>query len=143
MEYEATRPMPAESRIVFDAASDTSTMHHWIPDDVDVHEMGPGVRETDGRFTGMDRERNGLVRASADRLRLEWGSRDRPDYSGWLQVTDRPDGRSEAVLHLSFLGDQPPATGGTETRNRTQRMLQESLDRLADEVGRRVTRPRA
>lgn len=141
MEYEASRRMPADSRIVFDVASDTSTMHRWLPEQIDVHEVAPGVTEAEGRFVGSKRERNGLVRSSPERLRLEWGSRGRPDYAGWLQVVDQADGTSEVVVHLSFLRDRPQSDGRGQIRKATLRLIERSLDRLAAEVGRRVGQP--
>ncbi|MEU6037201.1 SRPBCC family protein [Actinomadura sp. NPDC047616] len=139
MEYEASRTMPADGRVVFDIAADTGTMHRWLPGEIDVHEIAPGVAEAEDHAYGVDRE--GVMRTSPEQFRLEWGSRGTPDYTGWLQVMDHPGGTSEVVVHLSFLGDQPEATGASRARDHAERELRHSLDRLAEEVARRVGQP--
>jgi hypothetical protein len=139
MEYEARRRMPADGRVVFDTAADTETMHRWLPEEIHVHEIAPGVAEAEAVAHGVERE--GAMRTSSREFRLEWGTRAGPDYAGWLQVTDHPGGTSEVVVHLSFLGDQPEATGALWARDATERSLRRSLDRLAKEVDRRVGRP--
>lgn len=139
MEYEATRGMPAESRIVFDVASDVSTMDRWLPEEIHVHDIASGLPEPDAH---SDEETyQGSMRTVPERFRLEWGVKERPDYTGWLQVTDAGAGSSEVVAHLSFRGDQPQAGGSDQVRDDVQRSLERSLDRLAEEVGRRVTQP--
>ncbi|MFC5748554.1 hypothetical protein [Actinomadura rugatobispora] len=133
MEYEAERPMPADSRTVFQVAADVWAMRHWIPEDVVLRPLADDLVEVRGR----DRV---LLRRVPDQLRLEWGILARPDYTGWLQVLDRADGRSSVLAHLSFLGDQPQNTGSKRVRAETQRLLEESLGRLAEEVTRRSVR---
>jgi hypothetical protein len=54
---------------------------------------------------------------------------------------DNPGGTSEVVVHLSFLGDQPEATGETQAYDHAERELRQSLDRLAQEVARRAGQP--
>ncbi|MBA9003918.1 SRPBCC family protein [Thermomonospora cellulosilytica] len=139
MEYEATRGMPAESRVVFDVASDVSTMDRWLPEEIHVRDIAPGLAEADAE-TGRETHQ-GLMRKVPEQLRLEWGIKERPDYTGWLQVTDAGAGASEVVVHLSFLGDQPEASGSGRAGDVTRRSLERSLDRLAEEVGRRVAQP--
>ncbi|REE95854.1 SRPBCC family protein [Thermomonospora umbrina] len=143
MEYEASRAMPAESRIVFDIAADVAAMHRWLPEEITVRSIADDLAEADSRFYDVREDRDGLMRKAPEQLRLEWGSRGRPDYAGWLQVSDQGAGTSEVVVHLSFLADQPAALGSNRARDVTQRLLQHSLDRLAEEVGRRVTQPGA
>ncbi|TNY36894.1 SRPBCC family protein [Thermomonospora catenispora] len=139
MEYEATRGMPAESRIVFDVASDVSTMSRWLPEEIHVRDIAPGLAEADARTERTTHQ--GLMRTAPERLRLEWGVKDRPDYAGWLEVTDAGAGASEVVAHLSFRGDQPEASDSGRAREEAQRSLERSLDRLAEEVARRVAQP--
>lgn len=161
MECESSRDMAADSRTVFEIAADVSTMHRWLPGEIHVHEVAPGIAEaevatgrppdtgdrpaaghagtggTDRASRGAD-EPDALMRTSPDRLRLEWGTRGRPDYTGWLQVTDQADGTSEVVVHLSFLGDAAEGTHETPPEDAARRELERSLDRLADEVERRT-----
>jgi hypothetical protein len=33
---------------------------------------------------------------------MEWGAEADRDYSGWLQVSGREDGKSEVTVHLNF-----------------------------------------
>ena len=139
MEYEASRTMPADSRVVFDIAADTQTMHRWLPGEIDVHETAPGVAEAADHAHGVERE--GVMHSSPEQHRLEWGSRGTPDYAGWLQVRDHDGGMSEVVVHLSFLGDQPEAKGASQAKEHAERELRRSLDRLAEEVARRASQP--
>ncbi|WP_067489305.1 hypothetical protein [Actinomadura hibisca] len=135
MEYEAERAMPAGSGTVFGVAADVATMERWLPREIDVQRIADDLAEGEVGDDGADV----LMRAVPDQLRLEWGLRSRPDYTGWIQVMDRADGASSVVAHLSFLGDQPQASGATRTREATQQLLERSLDRLADEVERQAS----
>lgn len=136
MEYEANRRMPADSRTTFDVAADLNRIGNWLPGELHVEPAEPGVIKADGDLLPSDETHEGLWRVSDDQLRLEWGSRDVPDYSGWLQVADQQDGGSEVTLHLSFLADQPEASGDARRHTETQRLLEQSLDRLAGEIRR-------
>jgi uncharacterized protein YndB with AHSA1/START domain len=135
-EYEASRVMPADSDVVFAVVSDLESANRWLPAEIHVHDQGEPVVEADGERFGSDPPHEGLYRVSPEQLRLEWTGRDDPDYAGWLQVSDRAGGGSEVTLHLSFLGKQPEAR--PSQHDRTQRMLESSLDRLAEEVGARA-----
>ncbi|MGK5554470.1 SRPBCC family protein [Actinomadura kijaniata] len=134
MEYEAEREMPADSRTVFGVAADVGTMERWLPREIDVRRIATDLVE--GEADGDEV----LMRAVPDQLRLEWGLHGRPDYTGWIQVMDRADGASTVVAHLSFLGDQPEASGATHSREATQRLLEGALDRLADLVEQQAAR---
>jgi hypothetical protein len=135
MEYEESRRIQAGSAMVFDVAAELG----WLPEEIETREIADDLVEAHSRETGADAAHAGLLRRVPDQLRLEWGLRERPDYAGWLQVNDQADGASEVVVHLSFLGDErPEARGASRAVDRTNRMLRRSLDRLADEVARRV-----
>ncbi|POM26553.1 hypothetical protein BTM25_09540 [Actinomadura rubteroloni] len=137
MEYEESRRILAGSAIVFDVAAELG----WLPEEIETREIADDLVEAHSRDIGADAAHAGLLRRVPDQLRLEWGLRERPDYAGWLQVNDQADGASEVVVHLSFLGDErPEARGAARAVDRTNRMLRRSLDRLADEVARRVPR---
>ncbi|MBW8486595.1 SRPBCC family protein [Actinomadura parmotrematis] len=136
MEYESERAMPADSRTVFDVASDASALGRWLPADIHVHAIASDLVE--GEEAGV--AEGVLMRVVPDQLRLEWGTRRTPDYTGWLQVADRADGASSVTVHLSFLGDHPQAHPSGKERNAVQAMLEESLGRLADVVTGRVAR---
>ncbi|MFC5831848.1 SRPBCC family protein [Nonomuraea insulae] len=134
-EFEATRGMPAESMVVFGVASDLEIMDRWLPQGLSVHDTGPGTLEADGSLVPGTGKHEGLFRATEDQLRVEWGGRDHPDYSGWLQVSDSAGGTSEVTVHISLLDEKESGARADEVRE----LLDRSLDRLADEVQRRVS----
>ncbi|MCF6468762.1 hypothetical protein FAF44_10225 [Nonomuraea sp. MG754425] len=134
-EFEATRGMPAESMVVFGVASDVEIMDRWLPRGLSVHGSGPGTIEADGSLVPGAGRHEGLFRASEEQLRVEWGGRDHPGYAGWLQVSDSAGGLSEVTVHLSLLDETEPGSRAGEVRA----LLERSLDRLADEVRRRVS----
>ncbi|MEW9550745.1 hypothetical protein [Nonomuraea sp. NPDC050783] len=133
-EFEATRGMPAESGLVYGVASDVAVMDRWLPRGLHVSGSGPNTVEAEGDLVPGEGAHEGLFRAQEDQLRVEWGGRDHPDYAGWLQVFDSADGRSEVTVHISLL-DEP---GSGARADEVRELLDLSLDRLADEVSRRV-----
>ena len=128
--------MPAEAEIVFDVMADVDRMADWLPTTLDVQDTGPNRVGVAGEADGRRYEGEGLFRAQADQLRIEWGSSG-PDYAGWAQVYHGGVGTSEVNLHLSFLGDQPQTHGG-EAAERTRQEMREALERLERIVARRV-----
>jgi hypothetical protein len=140
-EYEAARVMPAGAEYVFDVAADVETMASWLPTAMDVHETSPDVVHVSGDAAGHHYEADGLFRAEKDQLRVEWGSRDTPDYAGWLQVShagdaEHEDRSSEVTLHLSFFGHQPQSHRG-HAADETRQGLDDALEKLELEVARR------
>lgn len=133
-EFEATRGMPAESTIVFGVASDVEIMDRWLPQGLSVHDAGPGAVEAEGELVPGSGHHEGRLRVFAERLRVEWGGLDHPEYAGWLQVADAASGTSEVTVHIS-LPDEP---GSGPRADEVRELLDRSLDRLADEVGDRV-----
>jgi ribosome-associated toxin RatA of RatAB toxin-antitoxin module len=136
MEYEESRRMPASADVVFDIMSDIETMRRWLPTTIEVEDAGPDRVHIEGDASGQHYAADGLFRAEKDQLRMEWGS-EGPDYAGWAQVYHEGDNASEVNLHLSFFGKQAEAHRGAAA-DRTRAEMQEALDRLADEVSRRV-----
>jgi uncharacterized protein YndB with AHSA1/START domain len=131
-EYERSRTMAASSEIVFQVASEIETMDRWLTTMTDVSEAAPEVLHVEGDVGGRHYEAEGLYAARPEQLRMEWGSRDTDDYSGWLQVADSGAGASETTIHLSFRGvDRPPA-------DEVEKGLDAALGRLADQVRTRV-----
>jgi uncharacterized protein YndB with AHSA1/START domain len=137
MEYEESRGMPAEAEIVFDVLSDVDKMERWLPTAMQVESAGPDKVHVEGGGDGFHYDTEGLFRARPEQLRIEWGS-EGPDYAGWAQVYHSGAGASEVNLHLSFFGDQPQAHEGAEAEE-MRKGMREALDRLAEEVTRRVT----
>jgi len=140
MEYEESRRMPAAADVVFDIMSDLDTMQRWLPTTMEVEDAGPDRVHVEGTVEdgagGHHYATDGLFRAEKDQLRMEWGS-EGPDYAGWAQVYHGGDDASEVNLHLSFFGDQPEAHRGAAA-DRTRQGMQEALQRLEEEVARRV-----
>src|SRR5215207_10134460 len=137
MEYEESRGMPADAEIVFDVMADVATMERWLPTTMDVETAGPDKVHVEGEADGHHYTAEGLFRAQQDQLRIEWGS-EGPDYAGWAQVYHSGAGASEVNLHLSFFGEQPQAHSGAEA-DKTRQGMREALERLEEEVTRRVT----
>src|SRR5215207_1717562 len=137
MEFEESRGMPAEAEIVFDVLCNLDTMERWLPTAMQVESAGPDRVHVEGEEGDRHYDAEGLFRARPDQLRIEWGS-EGPDYAGWAQVYHSGAGSSEVNLHLSFFGDQPQAHEGADAEQMRQGM-REALDRLEEEVTRRVT----
>lgn len=129
-EFERSRVIDVPRETVFAVANDPDRLAEWLPEGVDVEPHDDGTVTATGEVV-PDAPRDGLLGGSPDQLRMEWGSRGDGRYAGWLQVMEAGPQRSEAVIHLSFLGDQPQAHFGTED-DRVVGMLDEALDRLAD-----------
>ena len=132
--------MPAPADVVFDIMSDVETMQRWLPTTMEVADAGPDRVHIEGTVDdgagGHHYATDGLFRAEKEQLRMEWGS-EGPDYAGWAQVYHEGDDASEVNLHLSFFGSQPEAHRGAAA-DRTHAGMQEALERLAQEVARRV-----
>jgi hypothetical protein len=137
-EYEAARGMPADSVVVFGIASDVALVNRWLPQGLWVRDSGPNTLEAGGEVVPGEGKHEGLFNASPEQLRVEWGGRDHPGYAGWLQVADGESGASEVTVHLSLL-DEPAEKTSPERAAEVQGMLEDSLGRLAEEVGRRAT----
>jgi hypothetical protein len=134
-EYEAARRMPAGSGVVFDIASDVERMDRWLPRGLWVRNSAPNTLEAVGELVPGEGRHEGLIDSSREQLRVEWGGRDHPGYSGWLQVSDSADQTSEVTVHLSMQDVRETPQQVIEVH----RMLAESLTRLADEVDRQVS----
>ena len=128
--------MPAPADVVFDIMSDINTMQRWLPTTIEVEDAGPERVSIEGDADGHHYATDGLFRVEKDQLRIEWGS-EGPDYAGWAQVYHEGDAASEVTLRLSFFGRQPAAHRGAAA-DRVRTGMQEALERLAEEVARRV-----
>lgn len=126
-EFERSRRMPAPADQVFRQASDVGGLDLWMPRELHVREEEPPAVTVHEDQTGEDER--ALLRAEQDQLRMEWGTRDVDRYAGWLQVAGIDDDSSDVTVHLSFFdeGHTPPAEA-------VERALDESLERLAEQV---------
>lgn len=135
MEYEASRAMPASKQQAYQVAADVERMETWLPTTFDVGVNADGTVHIEGEAPGGQRySRDGLWSARDEQLRLEWGSEEDGRYAGWLQFTGIEDDASEAVLHLSFLGEQEMAAEHDEQMDVG---MAQALDRLAAVVAAR------
>lgn len=132
-EFERERAMPAPAERVFSVASDVHRLGEWLPGVITVRPDEPEGLDVDVHDPAGEYEAPGVLGASREQMRLEWGRRGSPDYSGWLQVSSAEGGSSYATLHLSFHGDQPAAHGGGAAQD-VENRLDESLTRLAELV---------
>lgn len=135
MEYEASKAMPAGKQTAYAVAADLDRMASWLPTTFEVALNRDGTVHVEGEADGHPYAADGLLGARDQQLRLEWGSDEDGRYAGWLQFTGIEDDASEAVLHLSFLGDQPQAH---QRDPEMQRGLEEALERLAQAVAERT-----
>ncbi len=130
-EYERSRTMPALPEHVFDEVSGVDRLGSWLPEDLHVSaEELPAVTVHEDR-TGADEP--GLFRASPERMRVEWGTRDTGAYAGWLQVAGIASGASEVTIHLSFF-DENDDPGEAVVND----ALTRSLERLEEQIRLRV-----
>ncbi|MGH3313639.1 MAG: SRPBCC family protein [Streptomyces sp.] len=132
-EHERSRTVAALPEVVFEQASDVGQIDTWLPRELHVRPgEPPGVTVHDDD-TGRDAE--ALLRARRDQLRLEWGTREDARYGGWLQVEGIGGGASQVTVHLSFFDE-----GHAPADNEVTVALDESLDRLAEQVRLRADR---
>ncbi len=126
-EYERSRTMPAQPEHVFDQATNVAQLDAWLPDalHVDVEDPPAVTVHEDGSGEDMP----ALLRSAPDQMRMEWGTRERGSYTGWLQVAGIGSGASEVTVHLSFFegGHDPGEQAVYEA-------LEGSLRRLEDQV---------
>ncbi|MEU5116063.1 SRPBCC family protein [Streptomyces longwoodensis] len=102
-EYERSRTMSAQPEQVFDQAAQVEQMDTWLPDALHVRaEDPPSVTVHEDR---TDEDTSATLRSRPDQMRIEWGTRERGGYTGWLQVAGVDSGASEVIVHLSFFDD--------------------------------------
>ncbi|GAA2474122.1 SRPBCC family protein [Streptomyces thermolineatus] len=132
-EYERSRTLPALPELVFDQVADPGLADRWLPHELHLRPESPPavtVHEDDDRG-GHDVA--ALFRAEPDQMRVEWGTRADGHYAGWLQVAGIGSGASEVTVHLSFFDEEH-----APDRETVSRALDESLDRLGEQVGMRT-----
>ncbi|MEU3288562.1 SRPBCC family protein [Streptomyces longwoodensis] len=130
-EYERSRTMSAQPEQVFDQAAQVEQMDTWLPDALHVRaEDPPSVTVHEDR---TDEDTSATLRSRPDQMRIEWGTRERGGYTGWLQVAGVDSGASEVIVHLSFFDDaRDPGEDAVGNA------LDTSLRRLEEQVRLRV-----
>ncbi|MFI9284447.1 SRPBCC family protein [Streptomyces werraensis] len=130
-EYERSHTMPAPPQQVFDQAANVGQMGDWLPGELHVRaEELPAVTVHEDR---TDEDTSALLRAQRDQMRIEWGTRERGGYAGWLQVAGIDSGASEVTVHLSFFD-----AGHDPGEEQVTGALDDSLRRLERQVRLRV-----
>ncbi|MCS0604887.1 SRPBCC family protein [Streptomyces sp. LP11] len=130
-EYERSRTMPAQPEQVFDQAANAGQLDAWLPEELHVEVADPPAVTVHEDRSGQDLP--AVLRAEPDQMRLEWGTRERGGYTGWLQVAGIDSGASEVTVHLSFFD-----TEHDPGERAVQDALDGSLRRLEDQVRLRV-----
>ncbi|MFH8795875.1 SRPBCC family protein [Streptomyces sp. NPDC017941] len=130
-EYERSRTMPAQPEHVFDQAANVDQLETWLPEALHVRPGDlPAVTVHEDR---TDEDLSAVLRARPEQMRLEWGTRDQGNYTGWLQVAGTDGGVSEVTVHLSFFDDShDPGEKAVHDA------LDTSLQRLEEQVRLRV-----
>ncbi|MDO0929297.1 SRPBCC family protein [Streptomyces sp. TG1A-8] len=130
-EYERSRTVPAQPEHVFDQAANVAQLDAWLPGGLHVHaQESPSVTVHEDR---KDQDTSALLRSDRDQMRIEWGTRERGGYTGWLQVSGIDSGASEVTVHLSFFDD-----GRDPGERAACDALEDSLRRLEEQVRLRV-----
>ncbi|EHK89287.1 SRPBCC family protein [Saccharomonospora azurea] len=130
-DFEQTRVIDADPRVVFDIASTLTSLDSWTPEGVEVEPEGEGTLHAWVASGSEVRDQTGYVDADRDRMRLRWGGQD-TGYEGWLQIEPHGDGGSNATLatlHIEFAGDAPETLGGEQSADVDSR-IEQALDRL-------------
>lgn len=128
-EYEQSLAVPVSADRLFAVLRDPERVPQWAP----VIDQAEHTESDVVHVEGEVGEGDALWRAQDDQRRVEWGSRGTGEYAGWVQVYESgtdPDA-SEAVIHLSFLGDQPQTHGG-QAAQQVEDELREALQRLSE-----------
>lgn len=133
-DFEQTRVIDADPRVVFDIASTLTSLDSWTPEGVEVEPEGEGTLHAWVASGSEVRDQTGYVDADRDRMRLRWGGQD-TGYEGWLQIEPQGGGGSNATLatlatlHIEFAGDAPETLGGEQSADVDSR-IEQALDRL-------------
>jgi uncharacterized protein YndB with AHSA1/START domain len=134
-EFEHSVTIDAPVDDVFAFVSDVRNLAKYLPTTTEAAPAPGGRVHLEGEARHHHYEAEGAFRADRQRNRLEWGA-DGGNYSGWLQVVPRDDGRSQVTVHLSFSGAYPGASHGNAP---TPDEIQEGLTRALESVDRQVT----
>ncbi|WP_197320333.1 SRPBCC family protein [Saccharomonospora sp. NB11] len=134
-DFEHTRVIDADPRVVFDVASSIASLDSWTPEGVEVEPEGDGTLHAWVDSGSEVRDETGYVDADRDRMRLRWGGDD-TGYEGWLQIEPHGGAGSRAALatlHVGFAGPAPETLGGERSADVDSR-IEQALDRLASLV---------
>ena len=140
-EYEQSQEIDAPPEEVFAWLSDVGNLPKYLPPVIDSSVEGPSAEDVPGRRIRTTLEYPGEGGGTFDAVgylavdererRMEWGAEEERDYLGWLTVTNRGEGGSEVVVHLSFgEGSDPLAEGVSATLESIRRQLEEGSGKV-------------
>ncbi len=129
-EYERSQVIAAAPEAVFGYVSAVENLPRYLATTRVAEPAGPNRVRVAGSVQGRDYDTEGLLRASPDQRRLEWGSEGDGRYAGWLQVYDYGDGQAELNVHLSFFDEAAGEVGPDEV----EQGLATALQRVKDAV---------
>jgi len=103
---------------VYALVADVANLPKYVPTTKAAQAVPGGKVRLQGKPQGHRYDSDGYFRADAASRRIEWGAEER-DYSGFLDVEDAGDGRSDLTVHLSF-SDQMPQRVEAEQQAKQQ-----------------------
>ncbi|WP_093796910.1 SRPBCC family protein [Streptomyces sp. Wb2n-11] len=127
---QASAVMPAMAEHVFDEACDLRNVCRWLPNGLRVEGGDPPTVMVAG--SAGDFAEQAEVHVHRDDMRLRWAVGD-GRCEGWLQVTEVTSLTSEVTVCLSVHSAAWDRNGPAFERG-----LHQALERLADQVGRRM-----
>ncbi len=109
-EYQKTQVIDRPADEAFAWLKDVSNLPHYLPPIKSAEIEGPSAEGAPGERVSLEGEipdrgefeSKGYFSADEGERRMEWGAEADRDYSGWLQVSGREDGKSEVTVHLNF-----------------------------------------
>jgi len=144
-EYQQTEIVDRMADEVFSWVSDVSNLPHYLPPVKEAGTAGPAEAGKPGEKVRMrveipdryETEGEGYFHVDEADCRMEWGAEMGRDYSGWLSVSDRADGRSEVTVHLSF-GKRSVEEQIQEESTEEGDPLEESLSATLESIRRQL-----
>ncbi len=144
-EYQKTQIVDSPAAEVFAWVSDVSNLPRYLPPVKESGEEGPSTSGTLGHKIRMqveipdryETEAEGYLQVDDEARRMEWGAEMDRDYSGWLSVSDRADGKSEVTVHLSF-GERSVEEQVQEESGEERDPLEESLSATLESIRRQI-----
>jgi len=145
-EYQKTQIVDRPAEEVFSWVSDVSNLPHYLPPVRAAGIEGPAEAGKPGEKIRMrveipdlyETEGEGYFAVDEGERRMEWGAEMGRDYSGWLSVSDRADGRSEVTVHLSFGERSVEEQVQEEHLSEERDPLQESLSATLESIRRQL-----
>ena len=144
-EYQKTQIVDRSAEEVFSWVSDVSNLPHYLPLVKEAWIEGPAGTGKPGEKVRMrveipdryETEGEGYFHIDRGERRMEWGAEMGRDYSGWLSVSDRVDGRSEVTVHLWF-GERSVEERIQEESSEERDPLDESLSATLESIRRQL-----